>query len=463
MGIDTAWRRVLARSMNEGASWLREELDEQYEERAVRICRAVRAWWRETTDVVFLNSPWLKRSTGRALRCVWICIHLARWLVFFLLYEKALEKATRSLYIQLDLMFMVFCFARVLWVAIMTEKDSIWSGLLMCIGVLVSFDSHSSLAYGTGLSHEDLEIAMLMLFHCNVHPLGMWMILSFAVAIYARGLPDARVPFQSGVELHVLVSLCFIVCAWTIDFSNRIKAVSSGMLYGRGSNSIASAALQSPVAGRSGRIPCWLAGGNNWIWWLLYVKTTTEDNEQLVRASVLLFFLVLLLGAYAWNTLLGWRADIALGLLCHMPSELIFFDVNSGSKEWDVDMVGLALVYEPVLNITAICHTASVVATQIMIQAGCHPMVCAAFTLPVFIQTVWLCQSFAGDLSLYYLYYDQIYLLTGPVVCLILLCSHFVDYFARMKAIQEGFLSTEGNATVANVTTLERLGQDHGK
>ena len=141
-----------------------------------------------------------------------------------------------------------------------------------------------------------------------------------------------------------------------------------------------------------------------------------------------------------------------MGLLCHLPAELIFMDVNSGPpKKWDVDVVGLALVFAPELVLSSICHTASLLATQTMIQAGCHPVVCAAFTLPLFIQTVWLCQS-AADVSLYYLYYDGIYLLTAPVVCFVLICSHFVDYFARMKAIRAGFLSTEGNArSVANV------------
>ena len=445
--------------MNEGASWLREPVDDHYTRPwLVRICSAVLAWWQETTDVVFLNSPWLKRSTGRALRCVWICIHLARWFILLLFDEEALEEATRCSHIQLQLMLMFVCFARVLWVAVMTEKDGIWSGLLLCIGLLVSFDSYGSID-GEFLSYEDLVFAMLTLFHCNVHPLGMWLVLGFAGALYARNLPHSPSLFESGVSLHCLISLCFIVGAWTIDFSNRIKAVSSGMLHGSGSDSIASAALQSPVAGRSGRIPCWLAGWNNWIWFVLYLKTTSVPAYQLVRASVLLCFLLLILGAYARNTLLGWRADIALGLLCHLPSELIFIHVNGCVKEWDVDVVGFSLVYDPDMIVSVICHAASVLATQTMIQAGCHPVVCAAFTLPLFIQTVWVCQSFAPDLSLYY----TIYWMTKPVVCFILICSHFVDYFARMKAIREGFLSTEGNArSLVNVTTaIECLGEGH--
>ena len=445
-----------ARSMSEGASWLREPIEELYEGRFLRFERAVREWWRETTDVVFLNSPWLKRSTGRALRCVWICIHLARWLIFFL-FGEALQEATRSLYRQLELVLMVCCFARVLWVAIMTEKDSIWSGLLMCVGLLVSFHSWSRIAYDTGLSYEDLGFAMLPLLHCNVHPLGMWCILGLGLALYVHDFSYAPSPFANGLALHSLTSLSFIVCAWTIDFSNRIKAVSSGMLYGRLSDSIASAALQSPVAGRSGRIPCWLAGWNNWIWWLVYMKATTEDNEQLVRASVLLFFLVLVFGAYASNKLLGWRADIALGLLCHMPPMLVFIEVNSAPKEWNAAVVGYVLAHTPAMYVTHTCENILLFGTQTLIQAGGHPVVCAAFTPLVYFVVVFKCMEFS--IGEYYIFH----LLTGPMMCLVLICSHFVDYFARMKAIQEGFLSSEGNARSAeNVTTsLEWLGQDH--
>ena len=451
---DSFW----ARSMSEGASWLREELDEQYAEgQAARICRAVREWWRETTDVVFLNSPWLKRSTGRALRCVWICIHLARWLAYFIIEEEALQAATCCLYRQLELVLMVFCFARVLWVAVMTEKDSIWSGLLMCIGLVVSFDSYSHIAYGGGMSYQDLGFAMLTLFHCNVHPLGMCFILGFHIARYARNMPLSGSTFNVGVGLLFLTSLCFNLCAWTIDFTNRIKAVSSGMLYGSGSDSIASAALQSPVAGRSGRIPCWFAAWSNWIWWFLYMKISNVDNDQLVRASALLCLLVLILGAYAWKRLLGWRADIALGLLNHMPPVLVCIDVNSGAKDWDNAVAGYRFAHAPAMHVTHACETWLVFGTQTLIQAGCHPVVCAAFTTLLGFIVVLECIKF--DLGDYY----SAHMLTGPAVCLVLLCSHFVDYFARMKAIQEGFLSSEGNArSVVNVTTsLERLGQDH--
>ena len=67
--------------MSEGESWLGQPVEPYSESRAARVGHAVADWWRETTDVVILNSPWLKRSTGRALRCIWSCVHLGRWLM----------------------------------------------------------------------------------------------------------------------------------------------------------------------------------------------------------------------------------------------------------------------------------------------------------------------------------------------------------------------------------------------
>ncbi|CAK9087749.1 unnamed protein product [Durusdinium trenchii] len=38
-------------------------------------------WFRETTDSVVLNSPWLRRSTGRVVCVGWIGVHFVRWCI----------------------------------------------------------------------------------------------------------------------------------------------------------------------------------------------------------------------------------------------------------------------------------------------------------------------------------------------------------------------------------------------
>lgn len=47
-------------------------------------------WWRETTDHVILNSPWLKRETGHAFRFLWALMHLLWW---YFHYSKPLGMA----------------------------------------------------------------------------------------------------------------------------------------------------------------------------------------------------------------------------------------------------------------------------------------------------------------------------------------------------------------------------------
>ena len=58
-------------------------------------------------------------------------------------------------------------------------------------------------------------------------------------------------------------------CCSSKDFTARVKAVSSGVLFGSGSNqqNAEEEALKSPVAGRSGRRWCWPLG--SWLVWSL--------------------------------------------------------------------------------------------------------------------------------------------------------------------------------------------------
>ena len=72
-------------------------------------------------------------------------------------------------------------------------------------------------------------------------------------------------------------SLCILLCASTVDFMNRIKAVSSGMLFDRNAPTDP---LKSPLAGRSARKYCWLIGLNNWLIWILYMLVKRNLNAD---------------------------------------------------------------------------------------------------------------------------------------------------------------------------------------
>ena len=373
-----------------------------------------------------------------------------RWLLLLVRDAKALSRLGGNTYLELEFITMLMCFARVLWVSVRTTRDSFWSGLLHCIGLGLSFDCYSNVAWGKTLGTdlkngvEELGCTMLTLYHSNVHPITLWLLFCCGTAVVWYELSGYYDSFVAGLDLHAYISLFFLLCAFTVDFSNRIQAVSSGILYGRECDSSVSAALQSPVAGRSARKPCWLVGLNAWIWWLIYMREANLGNTRVVRASVVLCFLVLLGSICAERVFLGWKADIVFGLLCHLPPLLLFLDadMSKDAEAWNNKLFGGSHALD---RIVLFDHSqfAHLLATQTLIQAGCHPAVCAVWAAPLLvihligspILNLWKNSDF-----------------TAPEVGFALLGSHFVDYFPRIRAIQEGLASSEENAR-----SIERL------
>ena len=309
----------------------------------------------------------------------------------------------------------------------------------------------------------------MTLCHCNVHPVSLCLVVvvSTASMLYcesarldSNGMHLVRLCDITSWSLirhrfHTCLTECFLLAAFTMDFSNRIQAVATGVLYGSESNSAASALLQSPVAGRSGRPPCWLAGLFSWVWWLIDINTFSlarSDAEQLrlSLSSSLVFLLVCALSAYSWRNFHARGADIVLGIMCHLPAMMASVELVT------VQGTPFGPFRYPLVLQILLMH---VLATQTLVQAGCHPGVCAAFTLPLCVFALCKHALFEGDVS----QMDTIHvrLLMGPLVCLVLICSHFIDYFARMKAIQEGFASSAENARTREhlaAPAVEQLG-----
>ena len=407
-------------------SWLEADLDCEAPRR--HYLHAALAWWRETTDVVILNSPWLKRSTGRAIRCVWICIHVFRWLFLILFMETALERVKKSSYMQMELLIMLFCFLRVLWVVLLTKRDGFWSGLLMCLGFLLSFKALG--VFGPpAVGGDDSAYAFVTLCHCNVHPLGICLVVLLSTVRLCtdrHGICLEPWVFASA-GLYTCISQILLLLAFTMDFSNRIRAVVSGVLYGGENSPTKSLVLASPVAGRSGRSFCWLAGLYNCIWLLLDTWISAGVGEIYLSRAVAYSLLAFLLLYEASSHLDGLHSDLILAYVCHMPPTLLAIDHLLCQSQWAPFNYPLAAFF----------HLMQVMATQTLIQAGCHPMLCACFTLPLYLHISWISMQFSAVSR---------NLLTGPFLCSVLICSHFVDYFKRMKAIQQGLSSSNENA-----------------
>ena len=373
-------------------------------------------------------------------------------------------------WVPLALTLMLACFACVLWFSLATNRDGFWVSFLLCVGVLLSLLPLESFAAGD--DSADLGYAFVTLCHCNVHPVSLCLVVVVSTAsmlfceseeqdsygMHFVGLCDITSWSLIRHRFHTCVTECLLLAAFTMDFSNRIQAVATGVLYGSESNSAASALLQSPAAGRSGRPPCWLAGLFSWLWWLIDFNTFSlarSDAEQLrlSLSSSLVFLLVCALSAYSWRNFHARGADIVLGMMCHLPAMMTSVELVT------VQGTPFGPFRYPLVLQILLMH---VLATQTLVQAGCHPGVCAAFTLPLCVFALWEQALFAGDLSRM----DKIHvrLLMGPVVCLVLICSHFIDYFARMKAIQEGFASSAENARTREhlaAPAVEQLGTVH--
>lgn len=409
------------------------------------------AWWRESTDVVILNSPWLKRSTGRALRCVWISFHFLKWFLL-LIHDRHSFRLLKSGWRLLQFLLMLCCLAYNASVSLLSKSDGFWTGLLFCASILLSFNCYDSVGFPgfIGITLDDFCYAMVTFSHCNVHPVAIWPVLGFLIAL--GDLWHHEDPqILKGMCLHFLSSWILILSAFSIDFSKRIRAVSSGVLHGESGN-----ALDSPLAGRTGRTLCWLAALNSWFWLLMPVSRTKYSPvtySQLTAAAALPCILALLL-LIPTKYHYALRADIALGLLCHGPPALLFLLKDAIASRESEDMQDAFFL---VVIITFYCGLAHLLALQTLIQAGCHPWVCAFFALPLSAEGFLGARQYPELLPMKH--WET--WLACPIVSFILITSHAVDFNARMKAIRAGLASSEENARSAERfgRTLEPLGR----
>ena len=346
-------------------------------------------WWLETTDAVILNSPWLQRGTGRALRCFWILLQLFRWCALLWTEPKVRRKLVREPLMLLGVAGMLLCLGHVLWASMTTSRDRFATGLIFCVGLVACVACYSALEFATEQEEtrmvymDDVMFLFVALCHCNVHPLVFLLMppLFIDQVTTPRTLQDGMVP-------HSTWTACLIVCALTTDFSKRVKAVSTGMLYGDGD---ANDPLNSPLAGRSGRKFCWLSAISTWMTWLLYMWSTAPGSRW---REALLFLLALSL-ALASAGCGALSADVIMALLCHAPPTLVAMRVmNSEFNPIGDDITTLYMEYlTHCFEWLYFCEATHVLATQTLIQAGCHPAVCAAGFLvllaQVLVETIW--------------------------------------------------------------------------
>ena len=446
--------RASSLGLEEGrpVDWLRE------------LWRLGREWFQETTDPVVLHSPWLRRSTGRALRGVWLCIHLTLWSLFNI--------KMMSEWISLDFWNVIIpcCLLVILFMVATVKKESLTQSLVIALAISVStrvLSEHHDYTTYNPFSHKGRELPALSTFvvlcHCNLHPLSLLVVVGHSLTFLLTHTAHEQNFRGALFTIYVLTFQSMMFFNFTVDFTNRVKTVSSGMLFGSHGDD----PLQSPVAGRSARKFCWLAAFCNWLPMLaLRFELEGRPNSpqepdvfgDYIPNCVNVAFCLALLGLClaAWPRCRPCFADMILAYVCITPSALHLLNsvapILQFTREWRAGKLYPSWL-DQVLDFFSLAWLMVLAETQVLIQAGCHPGICMC-VMPLIIFNSILLVDLIDASGVHFDFYSEF-----TLTC-ILLVSHYLDYNARMQAIQDGMYQSQENAAFSSgaVSNIMRHG-----
>eukprot|EP00438_Fugacium_kawagutii_P013131 Skav233635 [mRNA] locus=scaffold2779:137847:139481:+ [translate_table: standard] len=420
------------------------------------------AWWRETTDVVILNSPWLSRGTSRLFRCVTILYHCVEWL--FLVPRENDVFFSPFFYVN------ALCLVANLWFSLWSRRETFMQTTLFGVGMMLNFyTGYMALGNVVGRTFCKETAALpdfALMCHCNVHPtvlcLGIFYQASFLWEVMDMHVGTYSV-FPRIVHVLFFESIILVALAW--DFTLRVKAVESGMLFGESDE-----LLESPVAGRSARIFCWFSGVSQWILWSLTIVEnqnifdTLEGRQEdglflrnhLPFSSIVVPCLCVGLVLLTWwrrcrtcksplshrclyMTSLEWHEDIAFAFFCCAPAILFMVNIFASHEHQKVfEFLWYDFSDEMYIR-SAILMVASV---QTLVPGGCHPLICVIFSaiLAAGFGLVW---GFTWFSSVWLVLIRHLF---GLLVTVLLALSHFIDFFTRLRAIDRGMQQSRQNA-----------------
>ncbi|CAK9101862.1 unnamed protein product [Durusdinium trenchii] len=171
-------------------SWLETGEELRCVDRWQQLRWQFQAWFRETTDPVVLQSPWLRRSTGKALCVCWMCAHFVTWsleLMRSLTHPRFREWGYFSMYDSIWCMIGLCLSALIAATAALSRRETLRLSLLVAAGISWS---HVLLRFrwlGKQTVGDDTLMLnnFVILTHCNMHPLGLLLavILSFGMLL----------------------------------------------------------------------------------------------------------------------------------------------------------------------------------------------------------------------------------------------------------------------------------------
>ena len=119
-------------------SWLETGEELRCGDRWQQLRWQFQAWFRETTDPVVLQSPWLRRSTGKALCVCWMCAHFVTWsleLMRSLTHPRFREWGYFSMYDSIWCMIGLCLSALIAATAALSRRETLRLSLLVAAGI----------------------------------------------------------------------------------------------------------------------------------------------------------------------------------------------------------------------------------------------------------------------------------------------------------------------------------------
>ncbi|CAK9024705.1 unnamed protein product [Durusdinium trenchii] len=453
--------------MAEEGSWLLTNPEAGAPSARERLCEwawAVKHWWSEITDPVILSSPWLCPTTGRTLRVLWVLAQLFGW-SYLIFRQKGWKEELLEGSLRLDFAILILLLLGTLFTTLAQKRESVLGSVCLCLGVMESFQM-LAITVSPGDENHHLVIAFVVLCHSNVHPVALLIVVIYCITFawrwtdmieeISRRFSDESLKKilhymddkERGFLLHNILFEFIMFGGFLWDFTRRVKCVASGC-FTNGDNEDPSS---SPVLGRQGRLFCWAAAINSWVWWLWLIWSKRKMLEEIPRHWMKFLFkehlpsgsfyfiptVPVLLLVYCGAS--AWEKDITLAVCCYIPP--IFMSLETAlelSNPIHIDFI----------DDRTLCLVEVLLATQITLQAGCYPLVCisAMGLITLLICSMWPSWLFR---KMWMDYQDPSTLV--PVVlglAWILVFCHTITFHARWRAIRAGMERSASNAQSA--------------
>lgn len=423
--------------------------------------RSLLGWWKETTDVVMLNSPWMSRRTGLTVRCVTIFLSIVQWCVYWNEFQR---RAARFLFLPYGSFLLMWSFlAASLWSMFTKNPESVRGSMALFLGLNLSTWLLAVLTMGNFLPGQFLDI-FIILCHSNVHPIALLFHVISAAFSCSNVVPVSGFHSDFNVVewLYGQFAQCILLCAFTWDFTARIQALTElgprtrtprVGAPSRVSASSRAAALEHPLAGRSAWRLSWASGVNQWIWWavMLAVKQWHAQDPLYRRISenrvftwtcaapCVLVFCCLVAGREQCTAVEG---EVALAVVCFLPPTLLGVEMTLALAETGSHGFLFGLLMETFISIFT---AANLLAMQTAVSAGCRPIISAAGGLVATCTSLALWQWYPAAISI------------RLALLWVVLLSHITDYRQRLWDMDRlGFADFQGSPTHRGIEMTNR-------